>query len=259
MERTKYLSTFYLLLFYSSCYSFMIPIINKEIGINIPFFPTSKLVYLLFSIVILGIFIITIIYPVRLLRITGAIFYCTSVYLFAYLHNSGIITHEYFPIMISVVFMCFMGTSKERNLLILRMIQSSLLCHYFISGLWKIRNLDTIWSIDYLARTMFDHMVGTAISTNRGILAMELFSEPHFLLGLGYAGVILFEITAILPIFFNRLFFAYGVMAILFHLSTAVFAGTYSVNTLSLIIFFLLWCEVNFPKKEPRQMYKSST
>ena len=248
-------SLYYIILCLFVC-KLLLGVITEDVIENIEFlpfaypfylFPISKLLYLSFFGTTLAVIIVTVIYPVLYLRITVAILCCTSVNLWSSAYCFGWVWHDYYHLMTTAIFMCFLSekrSGEKRNFLVLRLVQTSLLVSYFTAGLWKIRNLESL-SLDYLTRASLDHIALSSIF-NRPVWGIELLREHSLslgLVGLGFAMVLLFQLTTLIPIFFNRLFFTYGVMILFFHLSTLIFTNIHSVNTASVTVLFLLWLE----------------
>ena len=55
--------------------------------------------------------------------------------------------------------------------------------------------------------------------------------------------ILLFQLSALTPIFLNRYFKLYGVLAVLFHLSTGIAMDIYFVQTVMSVLFFLIIAE----------------
>ena len=69
-----------------------------------------------------------------------------------------------------------------------------------------------------------------------------IYQHPE-LLSIGMFCAILFQLTALFPIFFNNLIVLYGILAILFHLSVGITAGIYFAHTVLAILFFFIIAE----------------
>ena len=83
-------------------------------------------------------------YPSKYLKIVTSILFLI-IFSIKFSYGSGKISHSFHPWLISCILMCFVSSDKkltsQTNLLVFRLIQSILLSHYFISGLWKIRRI----------------------------------------------------------------------------------------------------------------------
>ena len=67
-----------------------------------------------------------------------------------------------------------------------------------------------------------------------------LFQYPE-LLSVGFLCVLLFQISSLVPVFFNQFFLFYGILAILFHISTGVTLGfCFTPTVLAILLFFII-------------------
>lgn len=218
-------------------------------------FPDSSAFYLLFFLATFFLSICGIIYHSFILRIVIFFFYSSLMFLiFSFL---GKIYHGLHVWIISSVFMCFVKSNENmvqaRNFLVLRMIQMTLLSHYFISGLWKVRSMETLWSLEYFRDVLLDQMAVVILNNweIHHLVNKYFFQEESILLGvvlgIGFMLTLLFQLTSLVPLFFYRnqhLFIIYGVMALFFHLSIGIFMGIWFFYTAFGVFFFLIWCEL---------------
>ena len=194
--------------------------------------------------------------PKKYLKIITSVFICIT---FRILYSYGYVGHHNHIWMLSSVLMVFFSSDQslksKNNLFIIRLTQAMLLCHYFISGLWKIRTLiSENFSLSF--KELLLEIVAYA-NTARAFefhpfVKILLYKHPE-LLSFGYFFAVLFQITALLPVFFPRFIIPYGVLAILFHFSVGLTAGIYFSHTVLAILFFLIIVEpmINETKKEP--------
>ena len=81
----------------------------------------------------------------------------------------------------------------------------------------------------------------TLVSQDLHPILKFLLYEQSWLLSFGYFCVLVFQLTSLVPIIFDRWFRIYGVLAILFHLSTGLVLGIYFYQTvLAVLAFFIL-------------------
>lgn len=185
--------------------------------------------------------------PHRYLRV------CTSILvlmLFSIIYSYGKIGHSYHIWMISSILMCSLYSDRPLlsrfNCFVIRLNQTVLLSHYFISGLWKIRLLISTKFEFSLKDIILEYIAyGFAESEEpHNLLLKSLVHQYPWILALGFAGVIVFQITSVLPVFLNRFFTFYGILALLFHLSTGIMLSIYFHPTVLGILFFLFFTEM---------------
>ena len=160
--------------------------------------------------------------------------------IFSIKYSYGEVDHENHIWMISSVLMCFFSVDKtlnsKTNLFTLRLVQSVLLSHYFISGLWKIRHLS-----EYSLKGMILEMSAwafTAYAKEPNIFSKILFYQYPEILYLGFLCTLIFQLFSWIPVFLNKFFVLYGILAILFHISTSVVIGVSFRSTVFAVLFF---------------------
>ena len=191
--------------------------------------------------------------PSKYLRILTSVF---ILLFFSIKYSYGKIDHSYHIWMISSVLMCFVFPSQpitsKINQFFIRLTQSLLLSHYFISGLWKLRS---IIASDF--QTSFSEMTKEYIAyglAESGIevnmfLGIILYKFP-WLLSFGYLFVLGFQLSSLVPVFFNRLFVFYGFLAVLFHFLTGFTLNIYFTPTVLAVLFFLIITEFLIEKEK---------
>ena len=181
--------------------------------------------------------------PRRILQILTSFFVLV---LFSISYSYGSIFPSSHTWVLSSVLVCFFNEKKSlntnQNFFALRLIQGVFLSHYFMSGLWKIREMISSRfefslldiSMEYIARSL----------SMQGIhpLLKFLLDEP-WLLSFGYFCVLVFQLSALAPIFLNRFFKLYGALAVLFHLSTGISLIIYFFSSISAILLFFVIAE----------------
>ena len=193
--------------------------------------------------------------PYRILRIAQSFF---VLIVFSVFYSYGKVDHPYHPWILSSLFVCFFNEIKplnsSQNFFQLRLIQGLLLSHYFMSGLWKLRYLfksEFPYSFQSIITEYIAYGMAEKPPYNNPLLDFFLYQQP-WLLSLGYICVLLFQITSLAPIFFNRFFVFYGVLACLFHLATGLVLSIYFFPTVLALLFFFIVAEsirkYKFPK-----------
>ena len=174
--------------------------------------------------------------------------------IFSIKYSYGQIHHENHIWMISSILICFFSVNKtlisKANLFTLRLAQSILLSHYFISGLWKVRYLlkysfkDIV--LEVTAWTFTIYVEGPNILSN-----ILLYQYPGILY-FGFLCVLVFQMLSLVPIFLNRLLVLYGILAVLFHISSSVFIGISFYSTVFAVLYFLIITETMIKKEKEK-------
>ena len=185
-------------------------------------------------------------HPQKYLKIVTSVLVCA---IFLILYSYKHIGHHNHIWMISSILMCFFSPDQalksKTNCFIIRLTQALLLSHYFISGLWKLR---TLFSVKFAIP--FKDILSEAIAFAQTTRSLEfhifvkvlLYQHPE-LLSVGFFCALLFQLTSLLPVFFNNLIILYGVLAVLFHFSMGIISGIYFSHTVLAILFFLIIVE----------------
>ena len=141
------------------------------------------------------------------------------------------IDHDFHAILLTSFWMIFMnlnkiGAQSNRNKLYFWAVQMSFLGTYFLAGLWKLRKfISYVIEMEWkeIPRCLVSHFAFEYITNSlrnpffTGVL--EFLKEPsinHLL----WVGVILFQILAPIASWFPPIQRFYGVLIILFHIST---------------------------------------
>ena len=247
-----FLQTYYLLLFYilyMMSYRFInfIPSLEPEyifFAKPLAFLNLSVEIHSVFFLIALFFCLLCVFRQDRVLRVLTLFF---VLILFSIYYSYGKIGHNNHAWILSSILLCFFDSKQslnsKYNFFFLRLTQGILLSHYFISGLWKLRNMYssgfsfsfTEIATEYIAQVSLKHEM-------HFILKLLLYEIPLFL-GFSYFCVLFFQLTALTPIFLNRYFKFYGVLAVLFHLSTGISLITYFSQTVLAVLFFLIFSE----------------
>ena len=160
----------------------------------------------------------------------------------------GKISHESYPWVISSFFMIFLSHKsplyKSNNLLIIRLTQTMLLSHYFIAGIWKIRDLYTLDSITKSNLGLEQVALSFVHGDSPNIFFMNTIAKYPMALALSFVLVVALQISTIFPIVFQRGFKQWGFLFLLFHLLMGISMGAWFVNNALAIVFFLIVTEV---------------
>ena len=182
--------------------------------------------------------------PWRALRAVTSLFVLV---VFSILYSYGKIDHNSHAFILSSVLVCFFDEnedlSSQPNFFVLRLIQGMLLSHYFISGLWKLREMISA-RFGFSLKEIATEYIAYSLSEQKLHFLLEflVYSVP-WLLSFGYFCVLVFQLSALAPIIFNRFFKLYGVLAVLFHLLTGISVFAYFSNTVLAVLFFLVIAE----------------
>ena len=159
----------------------------------------------------------------RILRVFTSLFVLV---LFSIKFSYGKVHHPWDVWILSSILVCLFNSNKplnsNQNFFLLRFIQGALLSHYFMSGLWKIRAMCSTHFEFSLSEIATEYIAFNLHSQNMHFI-LKFSLEHPFLLGVSYFCVLLFQLTALAPIFVNRFFKLYGLLAVLFHFSTGIF------------------------------------
>ena len=189
---------------------------------------------------------LAIFHPLKYLRIITSVLVCA---VFLILYSYRYTGHHNHIWMISSILMCFFSTDQDlkpkTNCFIIRLIQALILSHYFISGLWKLRTLFSVKFTIPIKDMLLEAMAYA--QTIRGLefhafVKILLYQYPE-LLSVGFFCVLLFQLTALLPLVFSNLIILYGVLAILFHFLVGITTGIYFSHTVLAILFFFVIVE----------------
>ena len=80
-------------------------------------------------------------------------------------------------------------------------------------------------------------------------LKVLLYQYP-VVLYFGFFCILIFQMSSLAPVFLNRFFVAYGMLAILFHISTGITISVYFFPAIPAILFFLIIAEALREKEE---------
>ena len=156
-------------------------------------------------------------------------------------YSYGKISHSSHIFLMCACLLPFFNFKKpeftQMDQLILRVCQAFVLAAYFSAGLWKVRSL---WGENIMA-ALNDH-IAYAIAEGGGPPAF--FSDHAWLLApelvtLGFALVLIFQLSALTPLVLPRLAPLWGIMAAAFHLSTGVYLDIYFWQMSVAAILFL--------------------
>ena len=184
--------------------------------------------------------------PNKYFQIAATFFFLLTISI--YISFSGKGEHLYYIWMISSFCLCFFSLQKSlnsrRNYTILRLIQGLLLSHYFLSGMWKVCSMIQA-KFQFSFKDIVFEYVAYTLARGRDanpLLDMLLYQIPE-LLSIGFLFVLLFQLSSLIPVIFDRFFILYGVFALIFHFSVGLLLGIYFIPLALAVLFFLIICE----------------
>ena len=195
-------------------------------------------------------------------------FFRTMAFLFFFQHmafkySSNEINHSTHAFLFTSFWLIFMTLDKEtnfikkRNKFYLQVTQVSFLGTYFLSGLWKLRYfiislIENGWQNTVCLESNF------AIAYNINNKITPFYLEILNIINIGWGNflwlaVILFQISTPLAAWFPSLLRFYGLMIILFHMSTGLLMHVHFIPTQFLALIIL----INHPYLRKHQTQKS--
>ena len=170
--------------------------------------------------------------------------------LFFLFFAEGEINYSWHIWLFASFFFCFLDPEaplyEKKNFLVIRLIQTTLLSQYFIAGLWKYRGLLSHSSFELFLFRSLDHLAYAVAEGNGPASALlEFAKKPGFLslIQIGFFAVLVFQISSIVPLVYDRFWKTWGLLAIGFHLATGIFLGIWLTETLLAAAFFLVFVE----------------
>ena len=181
--------------------------------------------------------------PWRTLQVLASLFILVLV---SIADSYGKIIWGYHTLVYSSILICFFDANKslnsKQNFFILRLTQGIFLSHYFMSGLWKLRKMISAHFEFSLYEIAGTYLAYTLDPKGMNFIVELLVYNPWFL-SFSYFCVLLFQLSALTPVFLNRYFKLYGVLALLFHLFTGISMDIYFFRTVVLVLFFFIIAE----------------
>lgn len=191
----------------------------------------------------------------RLLRVFIAFL---ILFIFFMRSSFGIVLHGTHSWIVSCIWMCFISEkeniSSKHNLTVIRLIQATILSHYFFAGLWKSLKLFKVSSWEMYHSHLLDQIAYSLLTVSNGpnlSLVQRLSDLPVLLIG--FLLVVVFQFSSLLPVLLNRGFIFYGVAIVGFHIITGITLGVWFSNTILAVLFFLIITE--FLLKQERESH----
>lgn len=162
---------------------------------------------------------------------------------FSFCFSIGKISHSYHPWLFSVIILIFYNSKLPlediKNNFIIKLTQAICLLSYFNSGVWKLRNLAQ--SKDSITDTAL-RPIGFAVGEGQPLnFVMEKIVQYPTLIAIGFISILLFQLSTIIPIIFNKYKIPYGIMIIIFHLTTGFSLGiSFKSTSYCIFIFFII-------------------
>lgn len=131
--------------------------------------------------------------------------------------------------------------SERRNDLIVGLCQMLLLAHYFSSGLWKLRGLSHPLNFTSINQMALNH-IAYAVAEGQGppSVVLEFLQSSPNMPGLGYLLVLLFQLSAVIPIIKKKWLSFWGLAAVGFHCTTGIVLGIWFMETVLAVFLFLI-------------------
>jgi len=168
---------------------------------------------------------------------------------FSMIYSYGKISHDNHVWLISAFLMLFFSSqsllNSKSNLFLIRLIQSLILSHYFISGVWKLKKIFPLeYSLESIALESFAYALAEKGLDDHFLIEFFGLYWASKILGWGLFFVISFQLSCLIPILCHRYFMIYGFFAVLFHASTGVALLISFKPTVLAVLFFLILTEM---------------
>jgi hypothetical protein len=152
-----------------------------------------------------------------------------------------------YSIWISASFAFLLYTEKlpfyeKRNALIIDLLQAMILTEYFIAGLWKTRAIVSMppgWDL-HQAQAQ-NVAIAIAEGSKLNDIFMKIFLGQPAILTLGFFAVLLFQLTALVPVFLRQFRPHWGWMALTFHFGAGLTLGTWFSGRSFAVAFFIIF------------------
>ncbi len=159
------------------------------------------------------------------------------------LYSRGKINHSEHAWIAIAIGICFLNIKKPlsqgSNLLTIRTVQGVLLSHYLFSGLWKLRYMIGQKNINFETISLNHMAVTIAEGTLKNNLITNFLTNNSFLIVTGFIGVLIFQISCIIPILKLKYYKIWAILILLFHFSTELSLGINFKQTRLAILLLL--------------------
>ena len=183
-------------------------------------------------------------------RIHRAIACLLTLVFFSVDFSYGKVSHLHHIWIISSVVFILLNSDKllsdRSNIWKVRLIQSLALCPYLFSGLWKLR----VANFENISSGIKDQLAYSIAEGAGPPLSSFFISNFNFLI-LGFIAVIIFQISAIYPIFTFKHQNIWAILAVWFHISTGIALGIWFTSTILglFVILIILNKLINYENK----------
>jgi hypothetical protein len=164
---------------------------------------------------------------------------------FGFCYSHGKIPHSNHAWIYACMLMSFFDRrdliDNRKNYIVIRLIQTTILLSYFLAGYWKATR-----ALQYDGNVYDFAMRSIAVSIAQGRDSFSFIPEiitNHPLVISGFILTVLFQLSTIIPIIFNKYFKAYGILIVLFHCMTGFMMNIWFKNTIFAVIFFFIIIE----------------
>jgi hypothetical protein len=177
---------------------------------------------------------------------TFLVFALYSTYIYLPFYVSGRIGHSQLTLIYSLLLLSFLSHDRplcsKRNLSVLKIIQFSILSGYFSAGLWKVRTIISIGTLDsFESLPMQQIAYARAEGNSVPLFLMSIASAPAFprFLAWGFVIVLLFQLTSFVGVIWPKFLRYFGFLALCFHVSTGLTMGVF-FSTSAVVAFLFL-------------------
>lgn len=146
-----------------------------------------------------------------------------------------------------VLFFLLLDKSKdlltERNIIVLRLAQVTILTNYFNSGIWKFKTLLQTQTWTSLKENTLNNYAYVIAEGKMPLIQLYDIQNFELVFTVGYLLVVLFQLISGFIIFKMSWIKHYGIIAFLFHLSTGLFMEIWFFDTAIAALFCLTLAE----------------
>ena len=152
------------------------------------------------------------------------VFLCLLLIIPLYFSSTGRLFHKYHTLLLSSFLCIFLTKEKEKNQFLIWTIQATILMTYVLSAFWKLSELAQLeqLSIGTIGHFIEMNLISNSLATSTPLTSVGQFliqasDTTQFLFSMG---LILFELSCIVPICKPRLSYIWGCLILIFHFGT---------------------------------------
>lgn len=210
------------------------------------YFSDKNAAVFIFTLFAFAVSVICLFKQIRILTILLSVVFISTHFIFYSWY--GKIDHTTHLWMWSTLFMCFLsldqGLASKKNEFVLSLIQTVILSSYFCAGLWKLRDLFFVSDFRAVASAPLNHIAYAVAEGNGPSQFISNYLQGNNLqifIQMAFFGVLAFQLTSFLPIFFRKWVPYYGVSAVVFHIGTGLFMGIWFSGAIMANLFFMIF------------------